>query len=216
MDHSIAKRIDQTLLRPNISNEDILELCQSAIKYRFKTVCIPPYFVKYAKSLVNETLTGVCTVVGFPFGYNGISAKMEEAKVLLDQGADEIDFVVNIAAVKSGDWNTIDDEFDRIVTVVNMKNKISKAILETALLTNKEIETLCNKAIEHNVDFVKTSTGYADKGAEIEIVKLMKSVVKDKAMIKASGGIRTKEQAEAFIAVGADRIGTSSGIQIVS
>ncbi|MEE9374302.1 MAG: deoxyribose-phosphate aldolase [Saprospiraceae bacterium] len=214
--NSIAQRIDHTALRADLTKDDIFEHCQSAIKYRFKTVCIPPYFVKYAKELIFESQTGVCSIIGFPLGYNGISSKTEETKTLLDQGCDEIDFVINIAAVKSGDWKTIDDEMDRLVTVVHLKNKVVKAILETCMLTTEEIEILCNKAVEHNVDFVKTSTGFANKGAELEIVKLMKKTVKNKILIKASGGIKTRAQALDYLAAGADRLGTSSGIKIVT
>jgi len=216
MEKSIARQIDHTMLRPDLTKEDILVHSQSAIKYRFKTVCIPPYFVKYAKTLLEDTQTGVCSVVGFPFGYNGISSKMEETKTSLEKDCDELDFVVNIAAVKNEDWKTIDDEFDRLVTITHMKNKIVNAILETCLLSKKEIELLCNKAVEHNVDFVKTSTGYSKKGAELEEVRFIKSIVKGQTLIKASGGIKTKDQALSFIEAGADRIATSSGIQIVS
>jgi len=212
---SIAKSIDHTILRADLTKPDILQHCQEAIKHRFKAVCIPPYFVKYAKELTRDTQTLVCTVMGFPLGYNGISSKIEEAKTLLNQGCDELDFVINIAAVKNQDWKVIDDEFDRLVTITHMKNKQIKAILETCLLTNEEIETLCNKAIEHNVDFVKTSTGMSTKGAEAKTVMLMKSVVGDKVKIKASGGIKTLKQAEKFLSLGVDRIGTSSGLKII-
>ena len=212
---SIARCIDHTILRADLKKEEIFQHCQEAIKYRFKTVCVPPYFVKYAKELIQETQTGVCTVLGFPLGYNGISSKMEEAKSILNQGCDELDFVINISAVKNQDWKTIDDEFDRLVTISHMKNSVIKAILETSLLTEQEIEILCNKAIEHNVDFVKTSTGMSTKGAEIETIKLMKNIVQDKVKIKASGGIKTKQQALSFLEAGADRLGTSSSIKII-
>ena len=213
---TIAQLIDHTLLGADIQRQDIFEHCQSAIKYRFKTVCIPPYFVKYAKDLTKETQTDVCSVVGFPLGYGGISGKMEETKFLLDQGCDEIDFVINITAVKNGDWKIIEDEFDRLVTIIHMKNKIAKAILETCLLSKEEIETLCNKAMDHNVDFVKTSTGFSKKGAELETVKFIKRIVENKIQIKASGGIRNRDEALSFIESGANRIGTSSGVKIVS
>jgi len=212
---SIAKCIDHTILRADLTKEAIFQHCQEAIRHRFKTVCIPPYFVKYAKELTEGSLTGVCTVLGFPLGYNGISSKIEEAKTLLNQGCDEIDFVINIAAVKNGDWKTIDDEFDRLVTITHMKNREIKAILETGLLTHEEIEILCNKAISHNVDFVKTSTGMSSEGAVIEKVKLMKSIVGSSVKIKASGGIKTLEQAQMFLDAGADRLGTSSSVQII-
>ncbi len=213
---TLAQCIDHTILRADLTKHEIFEHCQGAIKYRFKTVCLPAYFVKYAKELTADSQTNVCSVVGFPMGYGGISSKMEETKTLLDHDCDEVDFVINIAAVKNGDWKAIDDEFDRLVTIIHMKNKIAKAILETCLLTEKEIETLCNKAIDHSVDFVKTSTGFSKKGAELDIVKFIKKTVTNKALIKASGGIKTKAQAQNFLKAGAHRLGTSSGIKIIT
>lgn len=216
LNKALAKCIDHTVLRPDVTKKDIFKHCQEAIKYRFKTVCLPPYFVSFAKNLLEDTQTSVCTVIGFPFGYNGINAKIEETKRALSQGCDELDFVVNITAVKNNDWNIIDTEFDRLATIAHLKNNAIKAIIETCLLTDAEIEKLCNKVIEHNVDFVKTSTGFSHAGAELDKVKFIKDIVGNKALIKASGGIKTKEQALKFIEVGADRIGTSSGVQIVT
>lgn len=215
-DKSIAQRIDHTILRADLTKGDIHAHCQEAIKYRFKTVCIPPYFISYAKSLLNESQTGICTVVGFPFGYNGINSKMEEAKKALLQGSDEVDFVVNIAAVKNQDWKLIDSEFDSLTTIVRLRNGVIKAIIETCLLTDDEIETLCQKIVQYNVDFVKTSTGFSTSGADLRQVALIKSVVQNNAKIKASGGIKTRQQALDFIDAGADRLGTSSSIQIVT
>lgn len=216
IDKSLAQLIDYTSLRADLKRADVFQLCQDAIKYKFKAVCIPPYFTSFAKSLLEDTQTSLCTVIGFPMGYCNLNAKMEEMKKALEQGCDEIDFVVNISAVKNNDWNIIDMEFDRLTTIAHMKSNVLKAIFETSLLTNQEIEQLCNKVIKHNVDFAKTSTGFSNSGADLSIVKTMKEVLGEKAKIKASGGIKTREQAIQFIEAGAKRIGTSSGIQIVT
>lgn len=210
----LSAYVDHTLLKVNCSKEDIEQLCNEAIQHRFTAVCIPPYFVPLAFRILRETPVKIATVVGFPMGYASISAKVEEIKHVLNEKADEVDAVINISAVKNGEWNVVNNELDSMTTAVHMRGKLIKVILETSLLTDEEIIKLCEICNEKEVDFVKTSTGINGK-ATIKAVKLMTQHLNG-PKIKASGGIRTKEDAEKYIALGVKRIGTSSGIQIVS
>lgn len=212
----INQYIDHTLLKPTATKQDIIKLCDEAKAHRFKSVCVPPFYLELAKkNLINSDVL-LCTVIGFPFGYDHVATKMEAIMKAVSSGADELDVVINIPAVKSGDWDTVESEIDSISTITKLKNnKVLKIIFETAYMTVEELENLCNLCLKYNVDFAKTSTGYAPEGAKIEDVKLMKSILKDKVGIKASGGIKLKKQALAFIEAGATRIGTSSGIEIV-
>lgn len=208
--NEIERVIDHTLLKPNSTIKEIEALCSEAIKYNYLNVCVPPYYVEYCTKLLKGSNTGVCTVIGFPMGYDYISSKIDACKKAFMDGATEVDVVVNIAAVKNHDWETINSEVEHLATTARMKSKTLKLIFETAYLTKAEISKLCNVCVENNVGFAKTSTGYADKGAEVEIVAFMKSCLKGKVKIKASGGIRTREKALELIAAGADRIGASS------
>jgi deoxyribose-phosphate aldolase len=215
-DKSIAQCIDYTVLRPDLTNQHIFAHCQEAIKHRFGVVCVPPYYVSYAKSLLKDTQTSLCTVVSFPFGYNGINAKMEEIKKALIQGCDEIDFVVNISAIKNGDWKTVESEIDSLSTIAHMKDNTIKAISDTHLLTPEEIEMLSHRIIQYDIDYMITSVGLQDPEIELETVRRVKSILGSKSKVKAAGDIQTKEQALQLFEAGADRIGTSHGIQIVS
>ena len=209
----LAAYIDHTILIPNCTANDIKRVCEEAIEYGFFAVCIPPYYVRQAARLLEETPVKIVTVVGFPMGYAAIPAKVEEIKRAIDEGADEIDIVINITAVKNGDWAHVRNDIDGVTMAVHLKGKKVKVIFETALLEDIEILKLCNICKEVGVDFVKTSTGYQG-GATVEQVKMLRANLPETIKLKASGGIRTTETARQMIAAGADRIGTSSGVSI--
>ncbi len=213
---NLASYIDHTILKPDCSTQDIKKLCAEALQYGFAAVCVPPFHLGTAANALEGKAVKVATVVGFPMGYTTTPAKVEEIKRSIDEGADELDVVINICAVKDGNWNFVKNDIDSMCTAVHMKGKQIKLILETGLLTEAEITKLCTIAIETDADFVKTSTGFNGQGATLEAVRLMKSLVGDKVRIKASAGIRTRWDAERFIEAGANRIGSSSGIAIVS
>jgi deoxyribose-phosphate aldolase len=207
--------IEHTLLNPYCSVADIEKICNEAIEHKFYGVCVIPYFVRHANNFLKDTNLKVITVVGFPFGYNQTPAKVEEVKKVVDAGADEIDMVMNIAAFKNTDYSIVANDIESVSTAVHMQNKIIKVIIESGVLSDEEIVKACEICTNAGVNFVKTSTGYADKGASVEAVQLIRKNISEKMKIKASGGIRTKEFALKLIEAGADRIGTSSGVKIV-
>jgi len=213
---NLSRYIDHTLLKPNITKDQIEKLCSEALEYNFASVCIPPYYVSQANELLKDSESvKVCTVIGFPLGYDSTSSKVESIKKAIEQGADELDAVVNIPAIKDGDWKTVRYDLESISTVVQRNHKLLKIIFETCYLTNDEIEKLAEICLEFDIDYLKTSTGFGTGGATIEHVKLMKKIAGDKAKVKASGGVRTQEDALKMIEAGADRIGASAGIKIV-
>ncbi len=211
---SLAHLIDHTILKPNCTKADVEKVCKEAIKYQFAAVCIPPFFVKDAVSILEETKVKVATVVGFPMGYATISAKVEEIKRALEEGVDEIDSVANIAAIKNGNWNTVKNDIDSVTRAVHMRGKMIKVAIETTLLTEEEIRRTCQICIDSGVNFVNTSTGYQG-GASVEAVKLLRAVLLDNIKIKASGGILNQKQANELVEAGADRLGCSASIAIV-
>ena len=210
----LHKVIEHTLLKPNCTLDEIRNLCEEALQYKFLGVCIPPYFVKDAVRFLDEQAK-VVTVVGFPMGYSTIPSKVEEIKRALDEGGDEIDAVVNIAAIKSGNWLYIKNEMDSMIRAVSLKGKMMKLIIETGMLTKNEIKQVLEIAEANDVDFIKTSTGFNADGATVEIVRFIRDNLKPKIKIKASGGIKSFEMAEKLVHAGADRIGTSSGVQMI-
>jgi deoxyribose-phosphate aldolase len=210
----IRKTIEHTNLRPDCTTEAIRQLCEDALQQTFYGVCVPPYYVRDAVRFINEQAK-VITVVGFPMGYSTIPSKVEEIKKALDEGADEIDAVVSIAAIKSGNWNYVKNELDSMMRSVSLKGKVLKLIVETGILTREELEKLLPIAEQNEVHFIKTSTGFNGVGATIDDVKFLKATLKNKTKIKASGGIKTQEQAERLLNAGADRLGTSSGLQML-
>lgn len=213
---SLNRFIDHTLLSPTATREQIIKLCKEATQYEFAAVCVPPFYVDVAHRTLKESTVRVCTVGGFPFGYDHVASKIEGISRAIDAGADELDMVINIPAVKNANWDVIENEIDSYTTAVKLKRgKVLKLILETAYLNPEELEILCNLCVKYNVDFAKTSTGYAPKGATVEDVSAMRSFLGDAVQIKASGGIKTQKDAEALINAGASRLGTSSGIQLV-
>ncbi|WP_413852746.1 deoxyribose-phosphate aldolase [Candidatus Ruminimicrobium bovinum] len=210
---NISKKIDHTLLAPNATLEQFKKLCDEAVENEFYSVCVPPFMVKSCKKCLADTDIKICTVVGFPLGYNSYLTKMVEAKELINNGADEIDAVINISALKSGDFDFINKEVKSLRQACG-KN-ILKIIIETAYLTDKEKTEVSKIILKNGADFIKTSTGFAPSGAKIEDVKLIKSVVGKNIRIKAAGGISTYEQAVAMIDAGASRIGSSKSLNIV-
>ena len=203
----ISRYIDHTNLKPYASKEDIIRLCDEAIQYNFYAVCVNPYRVKLAKDYLREKGADVrvASVIGFPLGATPTEVKVFEAKRALEDGADELDMVINIGALKDGDYEYVKNDIAEVV----------KVILETCYLTDEEKVKACELAKEAGADFVKTSTGFGTGGATVEDVRLMRKVVGPEMGVKASGGIRTYEQALAMIEAGATRIGTSSGVRIV-
>jgi deoxyribose-phosphate aldolase len=212
----IASYIDHTVLKPTTLVTDIEQLCAEAIQYHFVAVCVPPLFVKKATALLIGTRIKVATVIGFPFGYSAIEAKVAETILAIVDGADELDMVINISALKNNDWQFLAAEINAVLPIVRKKNKVIKIIIESGLLTNEEIIKCCDLYGAAGVDFLKTSTGYAEKGATVEAVQLLRKHLADKIQIKASGGIKTYTFAKQLIDAGATRLGCSSSIKIVT
>ncbi len=210
----IARLIDHTLLSSNCSESDIKNLCEEALKHNFKAVCVPPYHVRTASNLLKDSQTAVATVVGFPMGYSCTPAKVEEIKRAIDEGAQEIDVVLNISAIKSGDWNYVKNDINSMTMAAHLKGKVIKIILEVSLLNDEEIAKICEICLETKPNFVKTSTGF-NGGATVDSVRKLKLYVKDIIKIKASGGIKTKADAISLINAGASRIGSSSGPSLI-
>jgi deoxyribose-phosphate aldolase len=215
-DIQLNTTIEHTLLKPYCSVADVEKLCAEAVEHNFYGVCVIPYFVRNAKNFLKGSNVKLITVVGFPFGYNHTPAKVEEVKKVIDAGADEIDMVMNVAALKNGDYNVVANDIESVAMAVHMHNKIIKVIIESGVLSDDEIVKACEICANAGVNFVKTSTGYAEKGSTVEAVQLIRKTLPEKIKIKASGGIKTKEFALKLIEAGADRIGTSSGIEIIA
>lgn len=212
----INQYIDHTILKPTCLVSDIHKVCEEAKLHGFAAVCVPPNFVKLAKELVEGTDVKVATVIGFPFGYSATEAKIAEIILAMVDGADELDVVANISAIKNGDWTVIADEINHIMPIIRSKGKVVKIIIESGVLTDQEIIACCDIYGAAGIDFLKTSTGYADKGASVEAVQLFRKHLPDAIQIKASGGIRDYETAKKMIDAGATRIGCSAGVAIVT
>ena len=213
---AVHQYIDHTILKPTCLVADIQKLCDEAKQYQFAAVCVPPNFVKLAKELVNGTAVQVATVIGFPFGYSATEAKIAEIILAMVDGADELDVVANISAIKNGDWMAIADEINHIMPIVRSKGKKIKVIIESGVLTDEEIIKCCDIYGIAGIDYLKTSTGYAEKGATIEAVQLFKKHLPSNVQIKASGGIRDYAFANALVAAGATRLGCSASVAIVT
>ncbi len=211
----IASYIDHTVLRPTTTLADITQLCDEAGQFGFAAVCVPPPFVKNAKALLKHTNVRIATVIGFPFGYSVAEAKLAEVSKALSDGADELDVVINISALKSGSWNYLHTEMELLTKAIHEQQKIIKVIIESGILTEEEIIRCCDLYAGLKVDFLKTSTGYAQTGATIEAVQLMRANLPSDIKIKASGGIKTYATAKNFIDAGAERIGCSAGVAII-
>ncbi len=211
---NIASYIDHTVLKPTTTITDVEKLCAEAMQYDFAAVCVPPLFVKKAKELTAGSSVKVATVIGFPFGYSAIEAKVAEIILAILDGADELDMVINISAIKNKDWQFLASEINTVMTIIKGKGKIIKVIIESGILTDEEIITCCDIYGAAGVDFMKTSTGYAEKGATVHAVQLMRAHLASTIKIKASGGIKDYDFALQLINAGADRIGCSSSVKI--
>jgi deoxyribose-phosphate aldolase len=210
----LAKLIDHTDVRPIATDADIKRLCDEAVKYGFYAVCVQPYFVKLASRLLaDESGVKVCTVVGFPFGLNVIDVKVFEARKAIEDGAEELDVVMNISAVKSGSYDYLEDELNKIMNAA--EDAVVKLIIETGYLTVEEMRMVCEIAVKAGVDYIKTCTGFGPRGVSLDDVRLIKEFTGGKAGIKASGGIRTYEQAVSLIEAGATRLGTSRSLKVL-
>lgn len=210
----INQYIDHTLLKPESTQEQIDHLLSEAVEYQFASVCVNPTWVAHCAKTLAGTGVKVCTVVGFPLGANTSSVKAFETKDAIANGADEIDMVINVGQLKSGQYEVVKADIRAVVEA--SQDKLVKVIIETCLLTNDEKVKACQLAVSAGADFVKTSTGFSVAGATVEDIVLMRETVGPNIGVKAAGGARSYEDAEAFIEAGATRIGTSSGVAIVS
>ena len=207
------KMIDHTVLKADTPLETIKRICDEAMEYGFASVCINPCHVAYCADYLKDSDVNVCTVIGFPLGANTSAVKAFETKDAIANGADEIDMVMNIGALKDKNYDLVRDDVKAVVEAAN--GTLVKVILETCLLTEDDIKKACELCVEAKADYVKTSTGFSTRGATIEDVRIMKEAVHGKAKVKAAGGVRTPEDMVKIVAAGADRIGTSAGCSLV-
>jgi len=214
-DRSLAGMIDHTLLKPDATSDKIAQLCFEAKKYHFASVCVNPTHVKLCAELLKDSDVKVCTVIGFPLGATSPEVKAFETQNALDNGATEIDMVINIGALKAGETELVARDIRSVVEVAHKAGALVKVIIETALLTDEEKVVACLLAKEAGADFVKTSTGFSGGGATVHDVALMRRTVGPSLGVKASGGIHTHEEAAALVAAGATRIGASAGVKII-
>ena len=209
----LNKYIDHTILKATASQKDIEKLCAEATEHKFYSVCVNGCYVKDVKKYLEGTDVKVAAVVGFPLGAMTTAAKVFEAKEAIENGASEIDMVINVAKLQDGEYGYVEEEIRQIKEAIG-KN-VLKVIIETCYLSDEEKVKACELSLKAKADFVKTSTGFGTGGATFEDVKLMKSVVGNNAKVKASGGVKNKETAEKYVELGAERLGTSSGIEII-
>ena len=209
---SILSKVDHTLLKQTATWDDIKQVCEDAVKYKCASACIPPYFVKTAKSYFKDKLN-VCTVIGFPNGYSTTKVKCYEASQAVSDGADEIDMVLNINMLKDSLYDDILDEINQVK--IACQGRILKVIVETCLLTEEEKIKMCEIISNSDADYIKTSTGFSTSGATREDIQLFKEHIKNDKRIKAAGGIKSLNDAEDFINLGASRLGTSSIVKII-
>ncbi|MEW9500473.1 deoxyribose-phosphate aldolase [Jeotgalibacillus marinus] len=214
MSVNIAKMIDHTLLKPEATNEQITELCQEASEHGFMSVCVNPTWVSLASKLLEGTDVKVCTVIGFPLGASATETKAFETKQAIEDGATEVDMVINIGALKSMQFDVVQQDIQAVVDAAK-GNALTKVIIETSLLTEEEKVRACELAVAAGTDYVKTSTGFSTGGATVEDIQLMRKTVGAEIGVKASGGVRSTEDANQMIEAGATRIGASSGVKIL-
>ncbi|MDT3696692.1 MAG: deoxyribose-phosphate aldolase [Ignavibacterium sp.] len=212
----LAGMIDHTLLKPEATLTEIKHLCEEAIQHNFASVCVNPSYVSACFDLLKSSNVKVCTVIGFPLGATTTQSKFLEAEEAIKNGAEELDMVINVGRLKDKDYDYVYNDLKTIADLSKKHLCTSKVILETCLLTDKEKVAACIMAKEAGLDFVKTSTGFSKAGATIQDVALMKFVVGDKHKVKAAGGIRSYEDAVAMINAGANRLGASAGVKIIS
>lgn len=208
----LLRYVDYTQLKAFATWEDIRKLCDEAIEYKTASVCIPPCYVKRVHDNYNEKIN-ICTVIGFPLGYTTTESKVEECRLALNDGASEIDMVINISDVKNKDFDKVEKEIAAIKKAIG--DKILKVIIETCYLTNEEKITLCEVVTRSGADYIKTSTGFGSSGATLNDIKLFKKHLGSNIKIKAAGGIKTLEDIEKFVLEGCSRIGSSSAVELV-
>lgn len=214
MEIKLNKYIDHTLLKPEATKQDIINLCNQAKEYDFATICVNTCWTSFCKELLKDSNVGITNVVGFPLGACLTEVKAFEVKKAIENGADEIDMVLNVGALKDENYDLVLNDMKEVKKAAG--DHVVKVILENCLLTREEIIKTCELAVEAGLEFVKTSTGFNKSGATVEDVKLMSEVVKNKAQVKAAGGVRTYEDAIEMINAGATRLGTSGGVNIVN
>lgn len=212
---NIAPYIEHTFLKQTATVPDIEKLCNEALEYKFAAVCVPPLYVKKAREILSDSEIKTATVIGFPFGYSAIEAKVAEIVLAIVDGAEELDMVANISAIKNADWSFIANEINTMMPIVSNKNKVIKVIIESGILTDDEIIKCCDIYGAAGVGYVKTSTGFAEKGASIHAVRLIRAHLADQIKIKASGGIRSYSFAKELINAGANRLGCSASVEII-
>lgn len=208
----IMRHVDHTQLKAFATWEDIKKLCDEAVEYQTASVCIPPCYIQRVKEAYGEQIN-ICTVVGFPLGYSVTEAKIAETKKALEDGASEIDMVINISHVKNGDYAAVEKEIAALKEVVG--DKILKVIIETCYLTEEEKIAMCKAVTAAGADYIKTSTGFGTAGATISDIRLFKENIGEHVKMKAAGGVKTVEDLEAFLQEGCDRIGTSSAVKLI-
>lgn len=213
---TVYQYIDHTILKPTTLLSDIEKLCAEAIEYKFAAVCVPPPFVKKAKELLQGSSVKTATVIGFPFGYSATEAKLAEVLLAIVDGADELDVVINLIALKNNDWQYLANEINHLMPIIKEKGKAIKIIIESGILTDDEIIKCCELYGAAGIDYLKTSTGYAEKGASLHAVSFFKKHLPPHVQIKASGGIRDFAFAQELVAAGATRLGCSASVAIVN
>jgi deoxyribose-phosphate aldolase len=211
----VASYIDHTLLKATCRSADISQLCREAIEFNFAAVCVPPFLVKHAVEALKDSPVKTATVIGFPMGYSSIDSKLSEINTAIRDGADELDTVINLIALKNGDWSYLEKEIVQQIELIHQKGKAVKVIVESGVLSKDELSHCCNLYGRLGIDYMKTSTGYAEKGASVSDVQLMRSELPAEVKIKASGGIRHYPFAMELIGAGAGRLGCSASVQIV-
>lgn len=211
---NISELIDHTNLNQDAVVDDIIKLCEEAVKFSFAAVCINPIHVELVSSIIKNEESKVCTVIGFPLGADSSEMKFAETRFLVHQGAEELDMVLNVGALKQGEIGIIEDEIDKVVNASN--GRCVKVIIETCLLSKAEKILACNIAREKGANFIKTSTGFSFGGATVDDVKLIRQTVGEDMGVKASGGIKTLSHLQSMVEVGANRIGTSNGVYLVT
>lgn len=212
---TLAPFIDHTVLKNVTTTADIDRICNEAREYRFAAVCVPPYFVQDAKKLLEGSGVNVATVIGFPFGYHHYNTKLQEARIAIEEGADELDMVMNLSAFKSNDLAYVETEAGALSNLTTAEGKTLKVIIESGILSDEEIIKCCELYRHYPVQFLKTSTGYAESGASVAAVRLMRQHLPETILIKASGGIRTAAFAKELVEAGATRLGCSASVAIV-
>lgn len=212
---NLAKYIDHTVLKADTPREAVLKVCEEAREHGFFSVCVNPWYVPLVKSALNGSSVKVCSVIGFPLGANTTTIKAQEAKQAIQDGADEIDMVINLAALKNGELDVVESDIRAVAESCSGK-ALLKVIIESCLLTDAEKITACQLSVKAGADYVKTSTGFSTGGATVEDIRLMRSTVGPDIGVKASGGVRDRETALALVEAGASRIGASASVAIVS